>query len=59
MFVGVLLALLGVVLGFAVIYAYRVWHASVCGCVSCDEFVQLRGLDPLVRLVRRLSERKP
>lgn len=54
MFAHVLLALVGLVLGFAVIYLYRLWHASARGCAPCLAFVELRRLAPVYRLCRSL-----
>ncbi|SEQ66947.1 hypothetical protein SAMN05216188_104243 [Lentzea xinjiangensis] len=56
MLAGALLALLGVIFGFAVIYLCRICHAWL-GCTSCDRFVHLRFLlDSPLKAARRFRE---
>jgi hypothetical protein len=50
MFAGIVLALSGIAFGLLAVYAFRLFHARACGCVSCLAFVERYSLCP---------ERKP
>jgi hypothetical protein len=50
MFAGIVLALSGIAFGLLAVYAFRLFHARACRCVSCLAFVERYSLRP---------ERKP
>jgi hypothetical protein len=44
MFAGIVLALSGIAFGLLSVYAFRLFHARACGCVSCLAFVERHSL---------------